>query len=432
VSVVLAQDRDRFSREPAYTYLLRREFDERGCVMHALNDRGDNTPEGELTDGILDQLAKYERAKTAERTRRGKLQKARLGKLVAGPRPSFGFKYNATRDNYVVDEEQMGIIRRIFREVGAEGRTMYAVKAALDREHVTPPLGGRFWSLKYIRDRILDDVYRPHSYGEVSSLVSPSVATRLNPSESYGIWWFNRRRYQTRLVSESGTDGERRYRRQSKVSDKPRSEWIAVPVPDPGIPREWVDAARDAIKDNSKPSANSHRVWELSGGVLLCSECGCRMVAHTTSDKNRGYTYYYYRCAKRRRHGVPKSCAHGRHHKAEAVEGVVWGLVSTLLRNPERLRAGLEEMIEKERAGTRGDPDREANAWLEKLSEVEQERRGYLRLAAKGHMTDDDLAEALAELKDTRVTAETELRAIRGRKASLEELERHRDALLES
>jgi hypothetical protein len=85
-----------------------------------------------------------------------------------------------------------------------------------------------------------------------------------------------------------------------------------------------------------------------------------------------------------------------------------------------------------ERAGTRGDPDREANMWLEKLYEVEQERRGYLRLAAKGHMTDDDLAEALAELKDTRVTAETELRAIRGRKASLEELERHRDALLES
>src|SRR5919107_204516 len=28
ISVVLAQDRDRFSREPAYTYLLKREFEE--------------------------------------------------------------------------------------------------------------------------------------------------------------------------------------------------------------------------------------------------------------------------------------------------------------------------------------------------------------------------------------------------------------------
>jgi site-specific DNA recombinase len=71
VSVVLAQDRDRFAREPAYHYLLRREFEEHGTKIRALNDRGDDSPEGELTDGILDQLGKYERAKIAERTRRG-------------------------------------------------------------------------------------------------------------------------------------------------------------------------------------------------------------------------------------------------------------------------------------------------------------------------------------------------------------------------
>ena len=40
-SVVLAQDRYRFAREPAYHYLLRREFEEHGCKLRALNDRGD-------------------------------------------------------------------------------------------------------------------------------------------------------------------------------------------------------------------------------------------------------------------------------------------------------------------------------------------------------------------------------------------------------
>src|SRR5215210_314393 len=96
VSVVLAQDRDRFAREPAYHYLLRREFEEQGCKLRALNDRGDDSPEGELTDGILDQLAKFERAKTAERTRRGKLRRAREGKIVAAsPRATYGFRYNA-------------------------------------------------------------------------------------------------------------------------------------------------------------------------------------------------------------------------------------------------------------------------------------------------------------------------------------------------
>jgi site-specific DNA recombinase len=83
VAVVLAQDRDRIAREPAYHYLLRKEFEEYGTKIRTLNDRGDDSPEGELTDGILDQLAKFERAKVAERTRRGKLQKARQGKVIA-------------------------------------------------------------------------------------------------------------------------------------------------------------------------------------------------------------------------------------------------------------------------------------------------------------------------------------------------------------
>ena len=92
ISVVLAQDRDRFAREPAYHYLLRREFEEHGTKIRALNDRGDDSPEGELKDGILDQLAKFERAKTVERTRRGKLRKAREGKVIASTRPNYGFR----------------------------------------------------------------------------------------------------------------------------------------------------------------------------------------------------------------------------------------------------------------------------------------------------------------------------------------------------
>src|SRR5829696_8775949 len=54
VSVVLGQDRDRFAREPAYHYLLKKELEEHGTRIKALNDRGDESPEGELTDGILD------------------------------------------------------------------------------------------------------------------------------------------------------------------------------------------------------------------------------------------------------------------------------------------------------------------------------------------------------------------------------------------
>jgi site-specific DNA recombinase len=113
VCVVLAQDRDRFSREPAYLYLLREEFAAHGTRIKSLNDRGDDSPEGQLTDGILDQLAKFERAKTAERSRRGKKQKARLGKILS-TRAAYGFDWNAARDGYVINPEQMAVMRSIY------------------------------------------------------------------------------------------------------------------------------------------------------------------------------------------------------------------------------------------------------------------------------------------------------------------------------
>src|SRR5215218_9674907 len=145
VSMVLAQDRDRFAREPAYHYLLRREFEEHGTKIRALNDRGDESPEGERTDGILDQLGKYERAKIAERSRRGKLRKARQGRIVAGHRPPYGFKLNAARDGLLVDEEKMAIIERIFRMVGTEGHSLNAVYKTFERERIPTPGGGKRW-----------------------------------------------------------------------------------------------------------------------------------------------------------------------------------------------------------------------------------------------------------------------------------------------
>ena len=71
----------------------------------------------------------------------------------------------------------------------------------------------------------------------------------------------------------------------------------------------------------------------------------------------------------------------------------------------------------------RGHPEQEAKAWLEKLSEIDQERRGYLCLAAKGRITDEELDEALTELEETREAAERELEALRSRRKTLGELE---------
>jgi hypothetical protein len=37
----------------------------------------------------------------------------------------------------------------------------------------------------------------------------------------------------------------------------------------------------------------------------------------------------------------------------------------------------LDEMMERERCGSWGDPDREAKGWLERLAEADRMRAGY-------------------------------------------------------
>jgi site-specific DNA recombinase len=161
VSVVLAQDWDRFSREPAYHWLLETEFEEHGCELRALNDDGDKSPEGVLMRGMKSQLAKYERLKIAERSRRGVLEKVREGKVVATHRARYGFCFNANKDGYELDPEKMSVVREIFRMAGVERRPLYAVRKGLEEAGIPTPTGRRHWSQTYIRNVILDDVYRP-------------------------------------------------------------------------------------------------------------------------------------------------------------------------------------------------------------------------------------------------------------------------------
>ena len=430
VSVVLAQDRDRIAREPAYHYLLRREFEEHGTKIRALNDRGDDSPEGELTDGILDQLGKYERVKIAERTRRGKLRKAREGKMIPSPAPNYGFGYNGARDNYVVNQETMGVVRRVFRMVATDGHSLNSIKKAFDREGVPTPRGSRYWGNTFIQRIVTDDVYKPHTFEEVSALVSPEVASRLDPARQYGVWWYNRRRRIERQVSEVSSDGRRRYVRRSTITQKPKEEWIAIPVPDAGIPREWVDRAREAISDNAKFSRAGGRFWELSG-FIKCSECGRGMLGNSPPNGSRKKVHHYYRCPTRHLQGK-EACSMSKNIRAGEAEQAVWLFITGLLLNPEALREGLDEMVARERAANHGDPQIQAEVWLARLAEADRKRANFQDMAAENLITFDELGAKLDALEETRKTARRELAALEGRTERLQALERDRDALLDS
>jgi site-specific DNA recombinase len=429
VSVVLAQDRDRFSREPAYTYLLRREFAEHGTKLNALNDHGDDSPEGQLTDGILDQLAKFERAKTAERTRRSRLRKAREGKVIAGRQADYGFRYDAAREGYVIHEAEMFVVRDIVRMIG-EGSSVYGARAALEAAGIPPPRGVR-WQRNFVRECIFDDVYKPHSFEEIVALVSPEVAARLDPSKDYGVWWYNRRRVNRTRVPEHAASG-RQYRERTCYTVKPREEWIAVPVPDAGIPNEFVEQARAAIQNNERCSSAGRRFWELSGGVFRCAECRRALVATTARKGPREAPrfLFYYQCATRRQTGK-HACSFSRSMNAEKAEAAVWGAVSSLLADPASLRQDLQAMIERERKPY-GDPEAEARLLAAKLVELERKRDKYQEMFAAEVMTLDELKAKLEALNKAREAAKRKLAVLADNRERLEAMERDRDLILES
>ncbi len=428
VSVVLAQDRDRFAREPAYHYLLRREFEEHETKLRALNDRGDDSPEGDLTDGILDQLAKYERAKTAERTRRGKMRKAREGKVVATKKPPYGFRYTATRDGLVVHEPEMWVVQKIF-QLAAEGLGTSAIQRRLYNEKVPSPGGKESWSRRSIKQLVMSDVYKPHTHREISELVSSEVAAALDHAPEYGVRWWNRQARKIRQVSEPDGGGGRHYRKRNSVTLRDKGEWIAVPVPS-WLSRQLVDQARNMMAAHRAPERTRlARGWELRGTMRCCS-CGVLMGTHTSTYNGGKKAYYYYKCHPGREY--KRGTCQQKHVRAEPAEAAVWAFVSGLLKDPAKIRVAMEQLIEQERNGRNGDPQREYKGWVERIAECDRLRRSYQDQQAVGLMTLDELRERMRELEDGRRVAVAELEALAQHEERVEGLERDRDALLKS
>lgn len=113
-----------------------------------------------------------------------------------------------------------------------------------------------------------------------------------------------------------------------------------------------------------------------------------------------------------------------------ALEGRVWGAVSAILSDPEKLRAGLKEMIERERSRSADDPEKETDALKRRLGEVKDRRARYQEMAAADLIDFDELRERLAQLDEARRETERALSAARHRADQLESLERNRAALM--
>jgi hypothetical protein len=261
----------------------------------------------------------------------------------------------------------------------------------------------------------MNDLYRPHTYEETADLVSAEVAARLDPTREYGIRWWNRISQKTRQVSESDGNGQRRYRRRTATTRREREEWVAVPVP-AYLPRSLVEQARVLIAAHRPPQRKQlARQWELRG-LIRCG-CGVLMGTHTTTANDK--PYHYYKCF--RRSDYKRGICEQKSLRAERAEAALWSFVSELLKDPERIRAAMNRLIEEERNTRRGDPEREARAWVDEIAKCARLRSAYQDQQAAGLMTIEELRSKLGEFDDTRLHAERELAALKDSQTRVED-----------
>ncbi len=387
IDAVIATKRDRYFRSRYYRLEMDRHMKECRVTLVSLTDTGNR-----IGDGVMDDFAEWEREQIADRTRNGKLQKARAGMVVGGHNRAYGYDYVKKRRQdrltvvgYKVNEAEMATVRHIFSEA-ASGAGIRTIKEQLDAERIPTPGRGKTWSRPFLKTTVLSDLYRPHTPEELRGLgVSDEVVASLDGSSLYGVY---------------------------------RYDGVPVPIPDAWIPLGVVLEARRRVGSNTAtPSRNAHRFWELSGGILHCAECGRRMQTHSP---HAAAGYFYYRCQCLAA-GRADQCIMREMVRADSIEPKVWNAVRRLVDDKELLLRRARSSFDAKRTEiARFNVDAEKVA--RDLSKIEEARANYQRAFGRGFIDLPDLEARTAELNAERDILQEQLERVGRREEELEKL----------
>ena len=112
------------------------------------------------------------------------------------------------------------------------------------------------------------------------------------------------------------------------------------------------------------------------------------------------------------------------------LEDKIWHEVSGVLKDPGRLREGLERMIERERG--KQDPAEDRGRLARLLDEIEGKRARFQHLYAEGVIGIDDLRARLSELDATHSQAARRMDELEAHRKRLKTLEHDKEAVLAS
>jgi site-specific DNA recombinase len=302
---------DRLARAYAYQVLVLDELARFGVAVAFTDSPGlaADDPQATLLTQVQGVIAEYEKAKIAERYRRGKLFRARAGEIVTWKAP-YGYRRiprsAATgQAHHEVYEPEAAVVRRIFSDRAA-GITVREICRRLNADGVPSPTGKPSWGT--------------------------STLGRLLGNEAYiGRVYYNR--------TESVPD--RRPTRHNRQVPRNRDEWIPIDCPRI-ISDELFQAASRVSTDNTKwsPRRAEPGAWLLKG-LVKCGACGVGTRCHKMRGRN-GTWHRYYHCRNHdplRAGGESRRCPE-RNIRADALDAFVFDQIRTAMTHPGQLLAG--------------------------------------------------------------------------------------------
>src|SRR5271154_219273 len=170
--VVLCHAPDRLARRYAYQVLLLEELARSGIeVVFAKEPERSGSPEDELLRQFQGMIAEYERAQIRERTRRGKLHRARTGHQAVMAGAPYGYRFVKKTDHsegyWEVNETEAEVVREVFRRYTQEQVAIAELARWLTAQGIPTRTGKTVWDRSTVWGMLRNPAYHGQAaYGK--------------------------------------------------------------------------------------------------------------------------------------------------------------------------------------------------------------------------------------------------------------------------
>src|SRR4051812_13648893 len=187
LDTVLCLCADRLARAYAYQVLILDELERFGVQVHFLDGPapGDD-PQARLLVQVQGVIAEYERAKIAERYRRGKLHRARAGEVFFWKVP-YGYRRIAAEPGrparMEIFEPEAEIVRAIFAAHADHGASIRQICHDLLDRGIPSPTGKPVWGTSTLQRLLVNEAYIGRVYYNRRETINgaPPAAARAAP-----------------------------------------------------------------------------------------------------------------------------------------------------------------------------------------------------------------------------------------------------------